>query len=210
MVPGGIALSRGKGLAGAARAIAAEAIDDAATSRASQAANVVTGGYLRWIPAPIASILFGGKPKQRVSGVVDDTAEAAKDAGTAAAKGADDVVEAVGGRGVRPTGTPVPQQHTRVFRAVGEDEYQDIVSTGRLREGPNSLEGKWFADSLDGAIAHGRALFPDGRFRLVEVDVPNDAPSLFRQPNLDGRGPARFVQNDDLPALTPRPLEPCQ
>ncbi|MEI8366946.1 MAG: hypothetical protein WCJ31_00820 [Planctomycetia bacterium] len=208
MVPGGVALSRGKGLTGAARAIAAEAIDDAATSRASQAANAATGGYLRWIPAPIASILFGGKPKPRVSGVVDDGAEAVKNAATTAAKGADDVVEAVGARGVRPTGTPVPRQHTRVFRAVGEDEYHDIVSTGRLREGPNSLEGKWFADSLDGAIAHGKALFPDGRFRLVEVDVPDDAPSLFRQPNLDGRGPARFVQNDDLPALTPRPLEP--
>ena len=81
MVPGGIALSRGKGLSGAARAIAAEAIDDAATSRASQAANVVTGGYLKWIPAPIASILFGGKLKPRVSGVVDDAGDAGRRAG---------------------------------------------------------------------------------------------------------------------------------
>ena len=80
-VPGGIALSRGKGLSGAARAIAAEAIDDAATSRASQAANAGTGGYLKWIPAPIASILFGGKLKPRVSGVVDDAAEAGRRAG---------------------------------------------------------------------------------------------------------------------------------
>ena len=77
MVPGGIALSRGKGLAGAARAIAAEAIDDAATSRASQAANAATGGYLKWIPAPIASILFGGKPKPRVTGTADEAADAA-------------------------------------------------------------------------------------------------------------------------------------
>ena len=46
------------------------------------------------------------------------------------------------------------------------------------------------------------------RGKGVEVDVPDDTPSLFRQPNLDGRGPNRFVQNDDLPALTPRPLEP--
>ena len=77
IVPGGIALSRGKGLAGAARAIAAEAIDDAATSRASQAANAATGGYLKWIPAPIASILFGGKPKPRVTGTADEAADAA-------------------------------------------------------------------------------------------------------------------------------------
>ena len=38
-------------------------------------------------PDPIASILFGGKPKQRFSGAVDDAAEAAK-AAAAAARGA--------------------------------------------------------------------------------------------------------------------------
>jgi hypothetical protein len=41
------------------------------------------------------------------------------------------------------------------------------------------MEGKWFADSLDGAAAHGRALEGSGSFRLIEADVPNNAPSLF-------------------------------
>ena len=126
MVPGGIALSRGKGLAGAARAIAAEAIDDAATSRASQAANVVTGGYLGWIPAPIASILFGGKPKPRVSGVVDDAAEAAKDAGTVATKSADDVAEAAG----RGAATAAPQSTVRVYRVEGVPNSHVTIGEG--------------------------------------------------------------------------------
>lgn len=90
---------------------------------------------------------------------------------------------------------------------MSEAEYQDILRTGRLRQGPNSTEGKWFADSLDGAKAHGEGLFRDGEFRLIEADVPDDAPSLFRLPNLDGHGPARFLDMDDLDDVEPRPLE---
>jgi hypothetical protein len=69
------------------------------------------------------------------------------------------------------------------------------------------VEGKWFADSLAGAQAHGKALYPDGKFRLIEADIPDDAPSLFKLPNLDGRGPARYLHIDDLKGVVPRPLE---
>ena len=103
---------------------------------------------------------------------------------------------------------PVPSGHTRVYRAVSEAEYRDIFETGRFRQGRNSAEGKWFADSLAGATAYGRALYPDGEFRQVESDVPDDAPSLFRLANLDGFGPARFVEMDDLDGVVPRPAEP--
>ncbi len=112
-----------------------------------------------------------------------------------------------------PNELPVPDGYTRVYRAVSEAEYQDILKTGQLRQGPNSLEGKWFADSLEGAKAHATGngktppLFPDGKYRLIEVDVPNNAPSLSTRPNLDGHGPARYLHNDDLPPLKPRPLE---
>jgi hypothetical protein len=108
---------------------------------------------------------------------------------------------------IRAPGSSVPKGYTRVYRAVSEEEYRDILSTGVLRQGPNSLEGKWFADSLEGANAHGRSLFPNGRFRLIEVDVPDNAPSLFKSPNLDGLGPARYLHIDDLLPVRPRPLE---
>jgi hypothetical protein len=108
---------------------------------------------------------------------------------------------------VAPAARPVPQGHTRVYRAVSEAEYQQILRTGRFEQGPNSLEGKWFADTLEGAQAHGRALHPQGGFRIIEADVPNNAPSLFQQPNLDGRGPARFLHMDDLGNVRPRPVE---
>jgi hypothetical protein len=97
--------------------------------------------------------------------------------------------------------------YTRVYRAVSEAEYQDILRTGLLQQGPNSMEGKWFADSLAGARAHGEALYPAGNYRMIEVDVPDDAPSLFRVLNLDGFGPARYLNMDDLNGVVPRPME---
>jgi hypothetical protein len=106
-----------------------------------------------------------------------------------------------------PSKGPIPRGLARVYRAVSEAEYRDIASTGRLQQGPNSLEGKWFADSLDGARAHAEALYPDGHYGMIEVDVPDDAPSLFKLLNLDGRGPARYLHIDDLTNVVPRLLE---
>jgi len=89
---------------------------------------------------------------------------------------------------------------------VSEAEYQNILQSGQFRQGPNSLEGKWFADTLEGALAHGMKLFPGEKFHLIEADVSDNAPSLFKQPNLDGLGLARYLHQDDLEAVIPRPL----
>jgi hypothetical protein len=97
---------------------------------------------------------------------------------------------------------------TRVYRAVCEAEYQELLQTGRFLEGPGSLEGKWFADTIEGVLAHGRAFYPDGDYRVIEADVPDNAPGLFQQPNLDGRGPARYLHVDDLKDVIPRPWNP--
>ena len=68
------------------------------------------------------------------------------------------------------------------------------------------MEGKWFADSVEGATAHGNALEGAGKFRIIEADVPKSAPSLFTQPNLDGRGSARYLHIDDLKGVKARPV----
>jgi guanyl-specific ribonuclease Sa len=109
MIPGGIALRSGKGGLVASRAIAAEAIEDAIASEASQAAIAVSGGYLSWVPAPIIAILFGARPKAK-PGLVDDATDAAKSAGTAAGeKNAGDMAEVTG----HPLGN-VPHRTPRV------------------------------------------------------------------------------------------------
>jgi hypothetical protein len=94
---------------------------------------------------------------------------------------------------------------TKVFRAVSVEEYQSILATGRFSQGPNSLEGKWFADTRLGADLHGDARHGLGNYRIIEADVPDDAPSLFKLPNLDGRGPARYLDLEDLVGIEPRP-----
>jgi hypothetical protein len=102
---------------------------------------------------------------------------------------------------------PVPKGYTRVYRAVSEAEYQQILKTGKLEMGKGTLEGKWFADSIEGAKAHGKGLYPDGKFRLIEADVPDNAPSLHKDPNLDGRGPSRYLHIEDLKLVKPRPVD---
>lgn len=105
-----------------------------------------------------------------------------------------------------PSRVAVPHGHSRVYRAVSEAEYQDILRTGQLRQGPNSMEGKWFADTMDGVRLHGDALEGAGKYRIIEVDIPNNLPSLHLDPNLDLRGPARYLDGTDLPNLKPRPF----
>jgi hypothetical protein len=104
----------------------------------------------------------------------------------------------------------VPQGHSRVYRAVSEAEYQDILKSGALRPGGNSLEGKWFADTVSGVHKHGDALHGAGKYRVIEVDVPDSVlgklPINIRLHNLDGRGPASYVGFDDLNGLLPRIL----
>ena len=96
--------------------------------------------------------------------------------------------------------------HTRAYRAVSDAEFADAMSTGRFNVGPNSLEGKWFADTIDGVISHGDGLHGAGRYRIIQADLPDAAPSLYRLPNLDGYGPARYLGIDDLAGVRPRPL----
>jgi hypothetical protein len=104
--------------------------------------------------------------------------------------------------------TPIRPGHTRVFRAIGEAEYLDVLNSGQFREGPGTLEGKWFADTLDGALAYAARFYSDGRYWILEAEVPNEAPSLFQEPNLDGHGPARYLDVDDLIGVSPRVRHP--
>lgn len=95
--------------------------------------------------------------------------------------------------------------YERVYRAVSEAEYQQILTTDTFEVVPQGCEGKHFADTLEGVRRFGEALFGIGGFRIVEAEVPAEAPSLYRWTNLDGFGPARFLHIDDLVEVRPRP-----
>ncbi len=90
----------------------------------------------------------------------------------------------------------------RMFRAISYAELQDILTSGILRSGPPSFQGKWFAETIDDAAEWGHALYSGSQFHLIEVEL-DDAivTTLFGLPNLDGIGPARFADIPDLPRV---------
>lgn len=91
---------------------------------------------------------------------------------------------------------------TKLYRAVSEAEFQDIVSSGQFRLVPGSLEGKWFAEHPDAAREWGRRFarssgIPHDRIVEAEVDAAV-ANQFFRRPMLDDIGPARFAEIEQL------------
>ena len=89
----------------------------------------------------------------------------------------------------------------KLYRAVSGAELAQTLSTG-LAVVANSLEGKWFAESISDAEQWGTALTRLGgipQHRIIEVVFPSDvADRFFRLPMLDGIGPARFATPDDF------------
>jgi RHS repeat-associated protein len=120
-------------------------------------------------------------------------------ADTAVEAGADVAVEA-GGDAVADAGDAVAdggEDSVSLYRSVGKDELDDLKSTGEFREGPNSTEGKFFAENENDAQAWGKAL--DNNAGVVRASVPRSiANNLMRFPKLDGIGPARYVGPDQL------------
>jgi hypothetical protein len=95
------------------------------------------------------------------------------------------------------TGSAEAKGTTTLYRAVGPEEAAQIMKTGTFGVGPNSLGGKWFAESLGDAQRWGK-LF-GGDFSVMSVRLPtSDANSLMRVERLDGVGPARYGEIDQL------------
>jgi hypothetical protein len=97
-----------------------------------------------------------------------------------------------------------------LYRAVGQAEFDELMETGTFQQGPNSLEGKWFAESPEAATDWGERLNGPGNYRIIEVEVPASvADTFFRNPMLDSIGPARYanpsVLNSAGPIIRPWP-----
>jgi hypothetical protein len=90
----------------------------------------------------------------------------------------------------------------RLYRAVSPEELADLLAHGSFRPGPNSLLGKWFAETREAAQRWGELLYPAGVFHVVLVEIPQDvADQMFCLPLLDQIGPARYADGDVLAAL---------
>ena len=61
---------------------------------------------------------------------------------------------------------------TTLYRSVGPDELVDLKTTGKFRQGPNSMEGKFFANSKKGAMQWGKSF---NQPRYVKIRVPKSS-----------------------------------
>jgi hypothetical protein len=90
-------------------------------------------------------------------------------------------------------------QTTTLYRAVSFAEFIQLTQTGRFEIVGGSVEGKYFAENMTDAAAWGNLLFGASNFRIVEVILPTSiAAALFRIEPLDGIGPARFADIEQL------------
>jgi RHS repeat-associated protein len=104
--------------------------------------------------------------------------------------------EVVGFGSVRTVAT---RGTTKLFRAVGEAEFKQLMSTGKFAAGPNSLAGKFFAETAEHAQKWGEAMMGKGNFRIIEAELPaSAADKLMRWERLDGIGPARYGELEQL------------
>jgi len=99
-----------------------------------------------------------------------------------------------------------------LFRAVDEAEFQQILGpngTNAFEAAPNSLGGKWLAESAEDAARWGEVMNGSDGFRLLEVELPaQQADNLMRYERLDGIGPARYGELDELTDATIREFDP--
>ncbi|MDY6141670.1 MAG: RHS repeat-associated core domain-containing protein [Bacilli bacterium] len=61
---------------------------------------------------------------------------------------------------------------TSLYRSVGPDELTDLKATGNFRQGPNSMEGKFFANSKNGAMKWGKSF---NQSSYVKIRVPKNS-----------------------------------
>lgn len=89
-----------------------------------------------------------------------------------------------------------------LFRSMSQAERYDISDHG-FRSGRNSLEGKWFAESFEHAKCWGELLYNNSDFIICKLEISDEKYfNSFRLSNLDGVGPAVFVDITNLKDAT--------
>jgi hypothetical protein len=86
------------------------------------------------------------------------------------------------------------QSAVRLFRAVSEGEFLQIMENGSFQEVAQSASGKYFATTAVHAASWGEKPMGHGNFRVIQVDYSTDVVAeFFPFENLDQIGPAFYV-----------------
>jgi len=83
--------------------------------------------------------------------------------------------------------------NTKLYRAMSEAEYNSMMSNGgKFTQPPGgAMEAKWFATTSQDAAQWGSKFYPNGNYKIIEIELPSNALSkMYYNPYLDGVGPA--------------------
>ena len=84
-----------------------------------------------------------------------------------------------------------------LYRAVSEEEYEQIMKTGKFEASPNSLGGKFFAEQYKDAVKWGDKLQGEGNYKIITLKVDSGV-QYSRWDRLDAIGPARYYELEYL------------
>jgi RHS repeat-associated protein len=90
---------------------------------------------------------------------------------------------------------------TKLYRAVSNAEFEQIMRTGTFEIAENSLSVKWFAESAEHAAEWGNKMYGGDKmaFKIIDVTIPTvQADKFVRYESLDGIGPARYATMEQL------------
>lgn len=80
---------------------------------------------------------------------------------------------------------------TKLYRVMTGAEYDSVMTHGKFVPYDRAMEEKWFATTQADATKWADIFYPDGNYRMIEIEVDTDALSkMYYNQHLDNIGPA--------------------
>lgn len=80
---------------------------------------------------------------------------------------------------------------------MSEGEYTSLMDAGKFTPNDRAMETKWFATTSDDTAEWRKLFYPDGNYRMVEIEVPTSSlDDMYFVNKLDNIGPAYNAEQD--------------
>ena len=162
--------------------------------------------HWQWTPRHVAQTVLDAVGLLPIVGTlknVDEVVELAKNglkhadeaaalAKTLFADTVEEAEDAVTNVGKRTNRAAKGAGETKLYRVMSDAEHQSIINNGgKFSKYDRAMEEKWFATSPEDAAKWAEKFYPDGRYKMIEIEVPTDSLNqMYQVGKLDGIGPA--------------------
>ena len=88
---------------------------------------------------------------------------------------------------------------TKLYRVMSEAEYDSVMTHGKFVPYDRAMEEKWFATTAEDATKWADIFYPDGNYKMLEIEVDTNALSqMYYNQHLDNIGPAYCASLETL------------